>query len=95
MSEGYPGDYEKGYVITGIEEARATGALVFCAGVQLNGKRQLVNSGGRVINIVGIGEYEGDFAGAQRNAYRAAEIIKFANKYYRDDIGNKALKHKA
>ncbi|MEA3489467.1 MAG: phosphoribosylamine--glycine ligase [Candidatus Omnitrophota bacterium] len=86
-SGGYPGSYEKGKQITGIEEATGSGALVFHAGTrEENGA--LVTSGGRVLNIVGMGQGIRD---AVANTYRAVEKVRFDEMYYRKDIGYRAI----
>ncbi|MEO1433048.1 MAG: phosphoribosylamine--glycine ligase [Cyanobacteria bacterium J06633_8] len=81
-SGGYPGNYEKGKVITGIPEAEATGVTVFNAGTQL--KQQLITDGGRVLNVTGVGE---NFEQALQLAYAGIDKINFEGMYYRRDIG--------
>ncbi len=66
-SGGYPGNYENGYEITGIEEAEAGGAAVFHAGTQMKDGK-LVTAGGRVLGVTALGA---DFREAQQNAYAA------------------------
>ncbi|WP_199245175.1 phosphoribosylamine--glycine ligase [[Phormidium] sp. ETS-05] len=80
---GYPGDYEKGKIITGLEAANATGAQVFHAGTQLQGEN-IVTSGGRVLGVTATGA---TFAEALRRAYAAVDCIHFDGAYYRRDIG--------
>ena len=80
-SEGYPGEYEKGKAITGLEGV--TDAYVFQAGTaQRNG--QLVTHGGRVMAVTGMGK---DLESAMASAYRATARIAYDGKYQRDDIG--------
>ncbi len=87
-SGGYPGKYEKGKEITGIEEAEALGDVkVFHAGTALSGGR-LVTNGGRVLGVTAIGE---TVAAAQERAYDAVEKIHFEGAQYRTDIGDKAI----
>lgn len=89
-SGGYPGAYEKGKVIDGIEQAEAQeGVTVFHAGTAQD-KGQLVTDGGRVLNVTGLG---GDIPTAIRNAYEAVDAISFEGAHYRNDIGCKALAH--
>ncbi|MFH1877326.1 MAG: phosphoribosylamine--glycine ligase [Candidatus Omnitrophota bacterium] len=86
-SGGYPGDYENGKKITGIEEAEKEGALVFHAGTTFkNG--EFFTSGGRVLNIVGAGR---DIKEAVENTYRAVEKINFEGMHYRKDIACRAI----
>ncbi|MFM2064436.1 MAG: hypothetical protein RLZZ507_4107 [Cyanobacteriota bacterium] len=88
-SGGYPGDYEKGKIITGIEEAQTAGAIVFHAGTKLNSDQQIVTDGGRVLNITGLGE---NFPQAIAQAYAGIKHIQFSGIYYRRDIGHRVLK---
>ena len=87
-SEGYPGSYEKGKVITGIEAAEALpGVTVFHAGTALEGD-DLVTAGGRVLNVVALAD---TFEDARNLAYEACKLIDFDGKQLRRDIGLKAL----
>jgi phosphoribosylamine--glycine ligase len=86
-SQGYPGAYPKGKVITGLEQAAQQGAIVFQAGTRLQSE-QLVTDGGRVLGVTALGE---DFAAAIRHAYEAVAAIQFEGHYYRRDIGQRAL----
>lgn len=81
VSGGYPEDYEKGFEITGIENAKDI--LVFHAGTSMKDGK-LVNTGGRVIAVTGLGTSIPD-ALAKANA--AAETIQWNKKNYRKDIG--------
>jgi phosphoribosylamine--glycine ligase len=84
-SGGYPGDYEKGKVISGIEQAEALGAIVFHAGTQLR-ENQILTDGGRVLGVTATGE---NFEQAIAQAYTAVDCIEFEGKYYRRDIGHR------
>ncbi len=89
-SEGYPGSYEKGKVILGIEEAEALpDVTVFHAGTARNVDGELVTAGGRVLNVVALGP---TFEQARERAYEACELINFEGKQLRTDIGAKALR---
>ncbi len=87
-SGGYPGNYEKGKEITGLQRAeKVQDTVVFHAGTkQENGK--VFTSGGRVLNVVSLGE---DLAQAQSRAYEAIEKVDFEKMYFRRDIGWRAL----
>lgn len=88
-SEGYPGSYEKGKVILGLEEAQdLDGVIVFHAGTALNPDGELITAGGRVLNVVALGD---TFEEARNRAYEACELIKFEGVQYRSDIGRRAL----
>ena len=88
-SEGYPGSYEKGKVILGIEEAEELpGVTVFHAGTRRNYDGELLTNGGRVLNVVAKGD---SFEEARERAYEACDLINFEGKMYRHDIGKKAL----
>lgn len=87
-SGGYPGDYEKGKVITGIDEANALeDVFVFQAGTKVQDGK-VVTSGGRVLGVTAVGS---DVSQAQKRAYDAVDKIKFDGAYYRRDIADKAL----
>lgn len=88
-SEGYPGSYEKGKVILGLEESQdLDGVIVFHAGTALNPDGELITAGGRVLNVVALGD---TFEEARNRAYEACELIKFEGVQYRSDIGRRAL----
>jgi phosphoribosylamine---glycine ligase len=87
-AEGYPGKPRTGDVITGIEEAEATGATVFHAGTKKIGDH-LVTNGGRVLGVTAGGA---TLQTAINNAYAAVEKIHFDGMQYRKDIGQKGLK---
>jgi len=88
-SAGYPGAYETGRVITGVEAAAALpGVNVFHAGTALAGGA-LVTSGGRVLGVQALGA---DVAAAIRTAYAGVERIRFDGAHYRRDIGHHALR---
>jgi len=80
-SLGYPGHYEIDKEIIGLDSV--TDALVFHAGTKWDGDRLLTN-GGRVLNVVGVGE---SLDIARKKAYEAIEHIYFENMMYRRDIG--------
>jgi phosphoribosylamine--glycine ligase len=88
-SGGYPGPYEKGKAITGIQEAEADPAVqVFHAGTA-NRDGALVTHGGRVLNVTATGA---DLPSALSTAYAAADRIHFEGRHLRRDIGQKALR---
>jgi len=86
-SGGYPGSYEKGSTISGLDEANTTNAVVFHAGTsEKNGN--IVNTGGRVLGITAKGC---DIRKAALNAYNAARKISWKDSWYRKDIAHRAL----
>lgn len=88
-SAGYPGSYEKGKVITGIEDAEALdGVTVYHAGTREQ-DGQILTNGGRVIDVTALGA---TFEDARNLAYAACEKIDFEGKTLRHDIGLRALK---
>ncbi len=88
-SKGYPGKYEKGKVITGIEEAeKIPTVVVFHAGTAVKDGK-LVTNGGRVLNVTALGK---DIVEARERVYEAVERIHFDGMHYRTDIGLKAVK---
>jgi phosphoribosylamine--glycine ligase len=87
-SGGYPGNYAKGKVITGLEDANALPhTKVFHAGTVLK-DGQIVTNGGRVLGVTALGR---DLKSAQAAAYAAVEKIHFDGAHFRRDIAAKAL----
>jgi phosphoribosylamine---glycine ligase len=86
-SGGYPGAFETGKRISGIEAAEATGATVFQAGTR-RGDVGLETSGGRVLGVTGRGA---DLREAIRNTYIAVKKIQFEGMHFRNDIGRKGI----
>ena len=87
VSGGYPGDYEKGKVITGYENV--TDSILFHAGTKIDTNGQLVTSGGRVISVSSYGK---SIADALSNSYASIEKVNFDGKYFRRDIGKDLMK---
>lgn len=85
---GYPFSYDKGDVISGIEEAREA-SLVFHAGTALNTQNEVTTNGGRVLCVVA---KAASVAEAQSAAYKAVDKITWNNEYHRTDIGFKAIR---
>ena len=89
-SAGYPGSYEKGKEITGIEDAEfLSGVTVFHAGTKRLEDGRLVTSGGRVLDVTAMGE---TFEEARELAYAACDLIQFEGKQLRSDIGLRAIR---
>jgi phosphoribosylamine--glycine ligase len=87
-SQGYPGHYAKGKVISGLEEAaEMPGVKVFQAGTKLENNFP-VTDGGRVLGVTALGD---TLAEAKRRAYEAIGRIHFQGAFYRRDIADKAL----
>ena len=87
-SGGYPGNYEKGREISGLDKAAAIkDVMVFHSGTAMkNGS--FVTDGGRVLGVTGLGS---TVAVAIQNAYQGAREIRFEGAHYRGDIGARAL----
>jgi phosphoribosylamine--glycine ligase len=87
-SGGYPGDYQKGQKITGLEDVRdLEDVIVFHAGTkEQNG--DIVTSGGRVLGVTALGQ---TIAEAKDAAYEAVDKIEFEGAYCRRDIAHKAI----
>ena len=81
VSGGYPEDYEKGKVISGVEQV--TDSIVFHAGTVLK-DNQLQTSGGRVLAVTSFGD---TFREALQKSYKNIEKLAFDKMYYRKDIG--------
>lgn len=88
-SGGYPGDYETGKPITGIDAAQSVpGVIVYHAGTTLAEDGTLVSAGGRVLNVTAFGH---DYREAIDKAYRAVAEIEFEDAFFRYDIARRAL----
>jgi phosphoribosylamine--glycine ligase len=81
VSGGYPGSYDKGKTITGLD--RVANSTVFHAGTKMQANN-LVTNGGRVLAVSSLGE---NITEALATSYRNAELIQFEKKYYRKDLG--------
>ncbi len=97
-SGGYPGPYETGKVIRGLDRTAsllcgpaeaAQGLAVFHAGTAFDVSGRIVTSGGRVL---GVTSWDRSLKEALKGAYRAAEQIEFEGRYYRRDIGHRAMR---
>ncbi len=84
---GYPDEYSKGDIISGLPTENSIDSKVFHAGTAQK-EGQVVTSGGRVLCACALGQ---DIADAQRKAYQLTEQIKWNNSFYRTDIGFKAI----
>jgi phosphoribosylamine--glycine ligase len=82
VSQGYPEDYEKGKVITGITDVKDS--IVFHSGTKLNEQGQLVSNGGRVMAVTSFGSSVKE---AVSKSLDNAARIDYEGKYYRKDIG--------
>jgi phosphoribosylamine---glycine ligase len=90
-SEGYPGTYERGQPIRGLEEAaKVPDVKVFHAGTKLR-DGQVVTDGGRVLGITALGS---SISAAKLQAYTAVKCIRFSGAWCRKDISDKALTYK-
>jgi len=87
-AKGYPGEYARGSVIEGLDEAaKVEGVEIFHAGTKAEGNRILAN-GGRVLNVSAIGKTVRE---AQARAYEAISRIRWPEGFYRHDIGWRAI----
>ncbi|MFA6702163.1 MAG: phosphoribosylamine--glycine ligase [Dysgonamonadaceae bacterium] len=82
VSGGYPGSYEKGKAITGLD--KITDSIVFHAGTKAKDHDNVVTSGGRVLSVTSLGD---TLLEALALSYKNIEEIDFEQKYYRKDIG--------
>ncbi|MBX9714750.1 MAG: phosphoribosylamine--glycine ligase [Pseudomonadaceae bacterium] len=85
---GYPADYAKGDVIEGLDAAAELDGKVFHAGTALNAAGEVVTAGGRVLCATAIGRSVEE---AQQQAYRLAEKVRWNGRFYRNDIGYRAI----
>ena len=86
-SSGYPGAYQKGRPISGLDKADAESLKIFHAGTRRQGEA-IVTDGGRVLCAVGLGD---DVGQARERAYRGVARIKWEGAFWRTDIGHRAL----
>ena len=82
VSGGYPEDYGKGMVISGLDAVE--GSIAFHAGTKLDSNNNVVTSGGRVIAVT---SYGNDFDEAIKKSYQNIDKLNFDKMYYRKDIG--------
>ncbi len=83
-SKGYPGTYQKGKIIKGLEQiVKEKNIFAFCAGVKRE-NNQLITNGGRVIGITGMGK---NLKESAKITYRGVRKISFDGMHYRKDIG--------
>lgn len=87
-SDGYPGKYEKGFEIKGLNDVNDENTIIFHAGTKSDGSK-IVTSGGRVLGVTSKSD---NIRNAIEKAYTATEVIDFQNKFQRKDIGFRALK---
>lgn len=85
---GYPGDYAKGAVISGLEAAEATGCKVFHAGTAQGDDGQALTSGGRVLCVTALGD---SVSTARDLAYRGVDAIAWNGAFHRRDIAHRAI----
>jgi len=88
-SEGYPGEYKKGFPILGLDEAaKVPNTKVFHAGTAINASGEIVSNGGRVLGVTGLGV---TVAEAKLAAYSAVKCIRWEGAWCRTDISDKAV----
>lgn len=91
VAKGYPGQYEKGHVVHGLDQiGDENPPLVFHCGTSLNAKKQVVTNGGRVVCVTSLAE---TLPEALLKSYQSSDIIKWDGKYMRRDIGQDLLKY--
>ena len=91
-AKGYPGDYARGSVIEGLDDAaKVEGVEIFHAGTKADGNRILAN-GGRVLDVSAIGKTVRE---AQARAYEAISHIRWPEGFYRHDIGWRAIERES
>jgi phosphoribosylamine--glycine ligase len=90
-SKGYPGAYDIGRAVTGLEKAAELPDTVVFHGATEVEKGKLLTKGGRVLNVAALGN---TLEAALEKAYRGVQIVQFEGKQFRRDIGAHALKFK-
>jgi phosphoribosylamine--glycine ligase len=89
-SGGYPGDYEKGKVIYGLDKDYGDDIVIFHAGTKSADDNSVVTGGGRVLGVTAVAD---DYYSVRDRVYWAVGKITFDKAYYRKDIGEKALRY--
>jgi phosphoribosylamine--glycine ligase len=89
-SGGYPGSYQTGYLIKGLNTELANDVIVFHSGTSKEDGR-IVTAGGRVLSITALGN---SLTQARECAYQTVQKITFEGSQYRSDIANRALSRK-
>lgn len=87
-AKGYPASPEKGGLISGLDKAAETGAMVFHAGTKQSENGDILANGGRVLNVTALGDSVSE---AAKSAYQAVNAIDFPTGFYRKDIGWRAI----
>jgi phosphoribosylamine--glycine ligase len=88
-SEGYPGSYDKGKLIRGLDEAaKVENIKVFHAGTKLDADGNAITNGGRVLGVTALGD---SVATAKLQAYKAVKCIRWEGAWCRKDIADKAI----
>ncbi len=88
VSGGYPGDYEKGKIITGSQNV--DDVYLYHAGTTFNGNTEVVTNGGRVMALTGVAN---SLENAVHKSQRAANLVQFEGKYFRHDIGMDLIRY--
>ena len=88
-SEGYPGSYKNGMLINGLDRNFSTDIVIFHAGTD-NKDSMYITNGGRVLNIVGLGD---TLEASIKESYEGVRKINFEGMHYRKDIGQKGLRY--
>ena len=88
VAGGYPGDYEKGKVISGINKVEDV--LLYHAGTTFDGNTEVVTNGGRVMALTGVAN---SLENAVHKSQRAAQVIQYEGKYFRHDIGMDLIRY--
>lgn len=88
-SQGYPGTYEKGKVIHGLDRVKTNTVCVFHAGTAKK-DNNIITNGGRVLGVTALGD---GIENAIKNAYNTVSMISWEGCYYRKDIGRKAIRY--
>jgi phosphoribosylamine--glycine ligase len=89
-SGGYPGKFETGKLISGLERIHDDEVMIFHAGTVLDHNGNYLTNGGRVLAVTGVAD---NFLQAHEKAYCAVGKIKFDGMHYRRDIGMKAMRY--
>ena len=91
-SGGYPGDYEKGMEISGLDEVEGMDDVFAFHADTARRDGKIVTNGGRILGVTALAD---DLRGSIDRAYEAVDRVRFAHRYFRGDIGEKGLRRMA
>ncbi len=90
-SQGYPGEYQQGHIISGLPYKERSDEKIFHAGTRFNENHHIVTSGGRVLCLTTLGN---DISKARKRVYQLTKKLQWEGCFFRKDIGYRAIERK-